>query len=100
MEAAIMPRATSVLDQMARSTEPKRKSCDRDNRWIELMRIKVAMLPIFARHRIKNTETFVRKFMFKPRTIKAGRIVKVQSPREATAAWAYVKLTVTLLLMQ
>ena len=88
MEAAMIATPTSTLDQRARSTVAKRKSSDLVISCIALNLIKVAMLPMFARHRSRKTDAFVRRFIFKPLTMKAGRMPKVQSPREATAAWA------------
>jgi hypothetical protein len=88
MEAAMIAMPTSTLDQRTRSTVAKRKSSDVVISWIALNLIKVAMLPMFARHKSRMTDTFVRRFIFKPLTIKAGRMPKVQSPIEATTPWA------------
>ena len=88
MEAAVIAMPTSTLDQRARSTVAKRKSCDTVISCIALNLIKVAMLPMFARHKSRKTDTFVRTFIFKPLMIKAGRMPKVQSEIEATIPWA------------
>jgi hypothetical protein len=88
MEVAAMAMPTSTLDQMARSTVAKRKSCEVDIWWVALMRIKVAMFLIFAWHRTGKMDNLVRRLVFRPLTIKPGRMLKVQSPRDETAACA------------
>ena len=88
MEAATIAIPTSTLDQRTRSTVAKRKSSEMVIWCIALNLIKVAMLPTFAKHRSRKTDAFVRRFIFKPLMIKAGRMPKVQSEVEATTAWA------------
>ena len=44
--------------------------------------------------RIHTTETFVLGFIFKPQTMKTGMMLRTQSPRQLTAEYPYVTLTV------